>query len=269
MKIAVFCPNLIGDTVMATPAFRAFRHGFPDATIAGVIKPRRRPHSRRHALVRRRLISARFPGIATQSIGRPLSSAGCAAARFDLAVLLPNSFRSAVDGLAWRASRGGSAMLATAADVLLDRPSAPSATHRDDGSDPDRGILPRSWRGGSAVRSIRFGPSWPRPADDEIAADRAWSAPLACDRGSRRLPEYRRGVWPGEELAGRALSPTWRGAWLVEAGVAVAGAVRARRARGRSRRSSRPAGHPRVVSLAGQTAGRRPDQSVCSRGRRS
>ena len=29
MKIAVFCPNLIGDTVMATPAFRAFRAGFP------------------------------------------------------------------------------------------------------------------------------------------------------------------------------------------------------------------------------------------------
>ena len=43
MKIAVFCPNLIGDTVMATPAFRALRRGFPDATIAGVIKPRVAP----------------------------------------------------------------------------------------------------------------------------------------------------------------------------------------------------------------------------------
>jgi len=37
MKIAVFCPNLIGDTVMATPTFRALRRGFPDATLVGVI----------------------------------------------------------------------------------------------------------------------------------------------------------------------------------------------------------------------------------------
>ena len=27
MKVLVFCPNLIGDTVMATPAFRALRRG--------------------------------------------------------------------------------------------------------------------------------------------------------------------------------------------------------------------------------------------------
>ncbi len=39
MKIVVFCPNLIGDTVMATPTFRALRAGFPDATIVAVIKP--------------------------------------------------------------------------------------------------------------------------------------------------------------------------------------------------------------------------------------
>ena len=32
MTIVVFCPNLIGDTVMATPAFRALRRGFPGAT---------------------------------------------------------------------------------------------------------------------------------------------------------------------------------------------------------------------------------------------
>ena len=38
-KIVVFCPNLIGDTVMATPALRALRRGFPGATIVGVIKP--------------------------------------------------------------------------------------------------------------------------------------------------------------------------------------------------------------------------------------
>ena len=39
MKIAVFCPNLIGDTVMATPAIRALRRGFAEATLVGLIKP--------------------------------------------------------------------------------------------------------------------------------------------------------------------------------------------------------------------------------------
>jgi len=40
MTILVFCPNLVGDTVMATPAFRALRLGFPDARIVAVIKPK-------------------------------------------------------------------------------------------------------------------------------------------------------------------------------------------------------------------------------------
>jgi heptosyltransferase-2 len=39
MTIVVFCPNLIGDTVMATPTLRALRLGFPSARILGVIKP--------------------------------------------------------------------------------------------------------------------------------------------------------------------------------------------------------------------------------------
>ena len=33
MKVIVFCPNLIGDTVMATPAFRALRRGLAGATV--------------------------------------------------------------------------------------------------------------------------------------------------------------------------------------------------------------------------------------------
>ena len=39
MNIVVFCPNLIGDTVMATPAFRSLRAGFPDAKIHALVKP--------------------------------------------------------------------------------------------------------------------------------------------------------------------------------------------------------------------------------------
>ncbi len=39
MKIAVFCPNLIGDTVMATPTFRALRARFPDAHMTAILRP--------------------------------------------------------------------------------------------------------------------------------------------------------------------------------------------------------------------------------------
>ncbi len=100
MKIAVFCPNLIGDTVMATPTFRALRQGFPAATIVGVIKPRVAPtldatpwfddwirfdpkDHRDHAADR----GGRQPAAPRE--------------RFDLAVLLPNSFRPA--WIAWMA----------------------------------------------------------------------------------------------------------------------------------------------------------------------
>jgi heptosyltransferase-2 len=39
MNIAVFLPNWIGDTVMATPALRALRRHFPAARISAVLKP--------------------------------------------------------------------------------------------------------------------------------------------------------------------------------------------------------------------------------------
>lgn len=39
MKIAVFCPNWVGDMVMATPALRALRRRYPQAEIVGVLRP--------------------------------------------------------------------------------------------------------------------------------------------------------------------------------------------------------------------------------------
>lgn len=39
MRIAVFCPNWVGDVVMATPTLRALRKHFPNAHIAGVMRP--------------------------------------------------------------------------------------------------------------------------------------------------------------------------------------------------------------------------------------
>jgi heptosyltransferase-2 len=39
MKLIVFCPNWVGDAVMATPALRALRAGFPAAQIIGLMRP--------------------------------------------------------------------------------------------------------------------------------------------------------------------------------------------------------------------------------------
>ena len=38
MNIAIFCPNWVGDVVMATPALRALRCGFPRARLTAVLK---------------------------------------------------------------------------------------------------------------------------------------------------------------------------------------------------------------------------------------
>lgn len=39
MKLAIFCPNWVGDAVMATPAIRALREQFVGADLIGVMKP--------------------------------------------------------------------------------------------------------------------------------------------------------------------------------------------------------------------------------------
>ena len=94
MRIVVFAPNLIGDTVMASPFLRALRSGFPSAVIDVVIKPHVGP-TLDGAPWFDRLIpfapKAKDPSHRTLSLLRHLR-----ASRHDLAVLLPNSFRSAL-----------------------------------------------------------------------------------------------------------------------------------------------------------------------------
>jgi heptosyltransferase-2 len=98
VKIALFLPGWIGDAVMATPAVRAVREHFAGAEVVGVLKP---------------YIAGVFEGapwldrqVYLDSRGPwahrwPAAALRLRRERFDLAVLFPNSFRSAL--VAWLA----------------------------------------------------------------------------------------------------------------------------------------------------------------------
>lgn len=93
-RIAVFLPNWVGDVVMATPAVRALRERFRDAAVTYVGRPA--------ALATIGGAEPPDPVIVDRSAERPrwASFLALAAAvrrgQFDLAVLLPNSFRTAL-----------------------------------------------------------------------------------------------------------------------------------------------------------------------------
>ncbi|HPD14178.1 MAG TPA: lipopolysaccharide heptosyltransferase II [Planctomycetota bacterium] len=93
-RIVVRAPNWVGDVVMATPTFRALRENYPAAHLAVVLRPYVRP------------ILAGSPWfdevIATEDrgLGRFWAlTRRLRAGRFDLGVILPNSFRTALE--AW------------------------------------------------------------------------------------------------------------------------------------------------------------------------
>lgn len=96
MKIAVFCPNWVGDMVMATPALRGVRQAYPLAEIVAIVRPVVADVLDGLDLVDRVLLHdpSRKSGVAGASAGwsfaRRLRSE-----RIDWALLLPNSFRSA------------------------------------------------------------------------------------------------------------------------------------------------------------------------------
>jgi heptosyltransferase-2 len=93
MKLAVFLPNWVGDAVMATPALRALRRHFASARIIGVLRPYVAGILDGAPWVDRTLLldtrgpwSRRWPAVAF-ALRRE---------HVDLAVLFPNSFRSAL-----------------------------------------------------------------------------------------------------------------------------------------------------------------------------
>ena len=96
MKLSVFLPSWIGDVVMATPALQALRRHFREAYLLGVLKPYVAGVLQGSAwlddhvfLDKRGPWANRWPAVAAR-LRRD---------KIDLAVLFPNSFRSAL--VAW------------------------------------------------------------------------------------------------------------------------------------------------------------------------
>lgn len=247
MKIAVFCPNLIGDTVMATPAIRAIRKKYPDARFVGVIKTGSRatldgttwfddifPYHPRSPHAEER----------TYGLVRRLRQE-----RFDLAVLFPNSFRSAL--IAWLAgiprrvgyARGGRAPL------LTDRLAPPrDASGRFLVSPAVEYYLALAHHLGCPSESVRLELAT-TPAD-EAAADETWNA-LGLNEAERVVCLNTGGAfgpaksWPNAHfgvLARRLVEETGCSI-LVLCGPSE---------RDNAREIARLANHPRVVSLADQ-----------------
>ena len=172
MTILVFCPNLVGDTAMATPAFRALRLGYPAARIVAVIKPKIAATLDGGAWFDDRIgFDPKSPRAEERSLAviRRLR-----AERPEIAVLFPNSFRSAL--MAWASGsqrrvgydRGGRGWLLT--DRLA--PLRDGAGHFKPAPIVDAYL--------ELTRALNCPDDGPRidlhttPAD-EAAADRAWA----------------------------------------------------------------------------------------------
>ena len=250
MRIVVFCPNLVGDTVMATPTFRALRRGFPAALLTAVIKPQVAPTLAGTAWFDEWIPfdpHARTRAQRSWAVVRRLRREP-----FDLAVLLPNSFRSA--GMAWLAGiprrlgyeRHGRGLL------LTDRLHYPrDASGRRLPAPIVESYLKLARHLGCPVESIRLElATTPR---DEAAADHAWTA-LGLPSADRVVCLNSGGAfgpaknWPiisFGELARRLAEEC--GSWIL--------VLCGPRERDAAREIAFRAGHPRVVSLADQELG--------------
>jgi heptosyltransferase-2 len=245
MKLAVFCPNLVGDTVMATPTFRALRRGFPGATIVGVIKPQVVPTLDATAWFDELL---RFEPRSKDRRQRMLSTVRTLRrGKFDVALILPNSIRSAL--MAWLAdiprrigyARHGRNIL------LTDALSEPCDERGRRLPTPIvESYLRLVRRLGCPVDSVKT--ELATTGDDEAAADRVWSdlrihadRPVVClNTGGAFGPAK---SWPAEHFAelARRLAEQAGTDVLVLCGPAE---------RDAALEIVTLAGHPRVVSLA-------------------
>jgi heptosyltransferase-2 len=250
MKIAVFGPNLIGDTVMATPAFRALRRGFPDAKLTLVIKPRVWPTLEGTAwfdeVIRFEPRSTDKEERTTRAVRRLRRE------QFDVAVLFPNSIRSAwISWLAGIRRRVGYVRHGRG-PLLTDRLYYP----RDASGRRLPTPIVESYLGlvrqlGCPAASVRT--ELATTSDDEAAADLAWSE-LGLDSGKQVVALNTGGAfgpaknWPSIHFAELAR----RLATLADVAVLV---LCGPDERGSAREIVREACHPQVVSLADRSLG--------------
>jgi len=118
-RIVVRAPNWVGDVVMATPTFRALRENYPDAHIAVVLRPYVQP-----ILVGspwfNEIISCEDRGWGNfRSLVSRLRGG-----RFDVGVILPNSFRTALEAW-WGRVRYRIGYARRRRGILLTAPIAP------------------------------------------------------------------------------------------------------------------------------------------------
>jgi heptosyltransferase-2 len=247
MTIVVFCPNLIGDTVMATPALRALRLANPDARLVGVIKPQVAPTL--GGLDWLDDVIGFDPRSRDRSVRTCAVHARLKAERADLCVLFPNSFRSAwlacSAGIPRRIgyARGGRGVL------LTDRLTVPRDSQGARLAVPVvEYYLAIVRRLGCRVDSVRT--ELKTTPDDEAAATVAWqSLGLSADRptvclntGGAFGPAK---SWPNASFAILAKR------LVTEAEVQVL-VVCGPSERDSARAIVTAADHPRVVSLAEQ-----------------
>lgn len=96
-KLLIVMPHRLSECVMATPTLRAFRQLYPDAQITALIRRHLRPAIDGCPWVDRiASVRKKIKGVGGKSDAPLKVAARIASARFDTAVLLPNSFRSAL-----------------------------------------------------------------------------------------------------------------------------------------------------------------------------
>lgn len=128
MKIGVFCPNWVGDLVMATPALRALRLEYPAAEVVGVMRGYLAGLLEGTGLLDRTIVLPHGKSGGWKQTFRTVAE--LRREKFDLCLLLPNSLRSAIWGYASGArervgfSRNGRSCLLTKRIPARDR-SAP------------------------------------------------------------------------------------------------------------------------------------------------
>jgi heptosyltransferase-2 len=104
-KITVVLPNHLGDVVMATPALRALRQGFPEAEIRGVVRRPLAPVLRGGPWLDRVVAHDLYLGAGAFGRLRRRLAVAWGLRDSDLVVVLPNSFSSALLAAATGAPR--------------------------------------------------------------------------------------------------------------------------------------------------------------------